>query len=71
MFEGRRGDQPNGLGRTGGGRGSVPLRCEESYEILKIPETVLKIRLVGKRGSVENQRFSRNRLKPIIRPEAE
>ena len=50
-------------GGPGGGR--LPLRCEESHEIVKIPVTVLKVRLVGKRGSVENQRFSRNRLKPM------
>ena len=49
------------------GRGGGPalLRCEEYYEILKICETVAKIKHVGKRGSVENRRFSRNRLKPI------
>ena len=45
--------------------GSALLRCEEYYEILEICETVFQIRHLGKRGSVENRRFSRNRLKPI------
>ena len=54
-----------GASRGGGGGGTALLRCEEYYEILKICETVAKIKHVGKRGSVENRRFSRNRLKPI------